>query len=398
MKVSRCFRTQLFSFIVLLLVACKDSKKKNYSVEKNVQVDSLKDCDPTDSVHLLSEVHKHHVASFQNDTLRPVPGIYTAPTVAKTEKDTYDGMVRIPGGTYMMGAQGKLALPREYPKHQVTVSGFWMDAHEVTNAQFKEFVDATGYVTIAEEDVDWEEMKKQVPSGTPKPHDSLLAAGSMAFNPPNHAVKLDDYTQWWAWRTGLNWRRPEGPGSSIEDRMNHPVVHVCYYDAVAYAKWEGKRLPTEAEWEWAARGGLTDKTYPWGDQHVDAGVVKANSWQGDFPHYNSKSDGFYTTAPVKTFQANGYGLYDMAGNVWEWCSDWYHADYYKMAYQMGPQTDPQGPDRFFDPQDPYAPKKSQRGGSFLCNDSYCASYRVSARMPGSLDTGMPHVGFRCVKD
>lgn len=296
-----------------------------------------------------------------------------------------------------MGATGKLTRPDEYPIHPVKVDGFWMDDHEVTNAEFREFVEATGYTTLAEQAPDWEVMKQQLPEGTPKPPDSVLVAGSMIFNPPDHPVNLDDWSQWWAWMPGADWQHPEGPDSDIEGRDDFPVVHVCWYDALAYCKWAGKRLPTEAEWEWAARGGLEHKRYPWGDEHVEAGAYKCNSWQGGFPYENTEKDGHYTAAPIGSFPPNGYGLYDMAGNVWEWCSDLFHADYYSMALQEGVQVNPQGPDKSYDPQEPFAEKRSQRGGSFLCNDTYCASYRVSARMPGAPDTGMPHVGFRCVR-
>lgn len=328
----------------------------------------------------------------------PQQQVFKVDSDSRHKGDPIKNMVWIPGGSFMMGATDDMARQDELPKHQVAVNGFWMDITEVTNAQYAEFVNATGYVTTAEQSPDWEEMKKQLPPDTPKPHDSLLTAGSMVFNPPNHAVRLDNYFQWWRWEKNINWRHPEGLGSTIEGRETHPVVHVSWFDVQAYCRWAGKRLPTEAEWEWAARGGMENKIYPWGNEPIDSGMAKCNSWDGNFPNLNTEKDGFYATSPVKSYSTNGFGLYDMAGNVWEWCEDWYHHDYYKMALEEGPQINPAGPDTSFDPNDPYAPKKVHRGGSYLCNDNYCASYRVSARMPGSLDTGLPHVGFRCVSN
>lgn len=309
-----------------------------------------------------------------------------------------EGMVLIQGGTFDMGADNNQARPDEYPKHPVQVNSFWMDVHEVTNKQFKKFVDETGYITIAEQDVDWNVLKKQLPPGTPKPHDSLLVAGSMVFSPPNYSVRLNDYSQWWKWVKGANWKHPKGSDSSIKGVGNHPVVHVCYNDAVAYCKWVGKRLPTEAEWEFAARGGLKNNIYPWGDEHIEKGIPKANSWQGNFPNLNTQVDGYLATAPIKTFQPNAYGLYDMAGNVWEWCADWYNMNYYKTLPTDKVTVDPKGPGKSFDTRNLYEQRRTVRGGSFLCNDSYCSSYRVAARMPGEIDSGMSHTGFRCVKD
>lgn len=313
-------------------------------------------------------------------------------------KDNTEGMVLIPGGTFLMGADNEQARPDEYPKHKVSVDGFWMDATEVTNAQFRAFVEATGYVTTAERKPDWEELKKQLPPGTPRPPEELLVASSLVFTAPAYPVRLNNVGQWWSWVQGANWRQPEGPGSSVVGKEDYPVVHVSWDDAVAYAKWAGKRLPTEAEWEWAARGGLEEKTYPWGDEHVEAGKPKANAWQGRFPDKNTLKDQYYDAAPVKSFPVNGYGLYDMAGNVWEWCADWYRHDYYKTIDRKEGIKNPQGPSSSLDPDEPMVPKRVQRGGSFLCHDSYCSSYRVSARMKSSQDTGLSHTGFRCVKD
>ena len=307
------------------------------------------------------------------------------------------GMVLIPGGVFDMGGDNNQASEDEYPKHKVQVDPFYMDVTEVTNAQFKKFTDATGYVTTAERKPDWEEIKKTVPPGTPKPPDNVLVAASLVFRQADGPVDLNNFNQWWSWVEGASWRHPQGPGSSIEGKDDYPVVHVSWDDAQAYCKWAGKRLPTEAEWEFAARGSLVNNIYPWGNEHVNQGAPKANSWEGKFPYLNEKKDGYVTAAPVKSFAANGYGLYDMAGNVWEWCSDWYHHDYYQQL--KGKLTvNPQGPDKSYDPQEPYNAKRSLRGGSFLCNDSYCSGYRVARRMKSSPDTGLEHTGFRCVRD
>lgn len=307
------------------------------------------------------------------------------------------GMVMIPGGTYEMGGDNDQAAADEYPKHRVKVDSFYMDITEVTNAQFRQFVEATGYVTTAEQKPDWEELKKTVPPGTPRPADSLLVAASLVFTPANRKVDLADYTQWWNWVPGADWKHPEGPGSSINGRENFPVVQVSWYDAMAYCKWAGKRLPTEAEWEFAARGGLLNQVYPWGNEHINKGAAKANSWEGDFPYRNTSYDGYVRLAPVKRYAANAYGLYDMSGNVWEWCSDWYDHDYYS-AIASSVSVNPAGPSRSLDPEDPFTPKRVLRGGSFLCNDSYCSGYRVARRMKSSPDTGLEHTGFRCVKN
>ncbi|MBO0934114.1 formylglycine-generating enzyme family protein [Fibrella aquatilis] len=320
-------------------------------------------------------------------------GTFQACSPNRSANIDHTGMVRIPAGQYAMGADGQQGRPDEYPKHQVQVDSFWMDATEVTNAQFARFVKATGYVTTAERKPDWEELRKQLPPGTPHPDEKLLVASSLVFKSPSQAVSLTDYSQWWQWVAGANWRHPDGPGSSIVSKDNYPVVQVSWDDAQAYATWAGKRLPTEAEWEWAGRGGRTNALYPWGNEPVEAGTPKANSWQGHFPDQNTRWDGFYGAAPVKSFAPNGYGLYDMAGNVWEWCADWYGADYYQTQESINPK----GPAQPYDPQDPTVPKRVQRGGSFLCNDSYCSSYRSSARMKASPDTGLSHTGFRCVQ-
>ena len=307
-----------------------------------------------------------------------------------------DGMVFIEGGEFMMGGDGDQAKQDELPKHKVIVSSFWMDETEVTNDQFKRFVDETGYVTTAEKSIEWEDIKKIVPPGTPKPHDSLLAPSSLIFF-ETKTENLSDFTQWWKLKRNANWRQPFGQNSSIDGKGNHPVVHISWDDAQAYCKWAGKRLPTEAEFEYASRGGVENTLYSWGNEPVDRGDLKANVWEGKFPTNNKIKDEFYYTAPVKSYKPNKYGLYDIAGNVWEWCFDWYHYNYYKMVENQV-SSNPQGPTNSFDPMEPYSPKKVIRGGSFLCNDSYCSGFRNSMRMKSTADSSSLHTGFRTVMD
>ncbi|MBT8183420.1 MAG: formylglycine-generating enzyme family protein [Eudoraea sp.] len=308
------------------------------------------------------------------------------------------GMVWIPGGEFTQGAVtgDQHAMRHEMPAHKVGVDGFFMDMHEVTNAQFGDFVNATGYVTIAEREIDWEEMKKQLPEGTPKPNDSIMQPGSLVFKKTKEKVpNLYDFSQWWKWTIGANWKMPNGPGSSIRGKDLDPVVHIAYHDAVAYCEWAGRRLPTEAEWEYAARAGEEGSAYFWGS---DESVLSqmANTWNGEFPVTNSSEDGFERRAPVKSYPPNKFGLYDMAGNVWEWTSDWYNTGYYDEVSRVGITVNPKGAATAFNASNPYAKEKVMKGGSFLCNASYCASYRISARMASSLDSSLEHLGFRTV--
>jgi formylglycine-generating enzyme len=317
-------------------------------------------------------------------------------TITTSNDSSLAGMVLIPGGSFSMGADNEQASEDEYPKHSVTVDSFYMDVTEVTNAQFKKFVDATGYITTAERKPSWEELKKSLPPNASKPHDSLLIAASLVFKPSNGPVDLNNYSAWWNWVAGASWKHPEGPKSTIVGKENYPVVHVSWFDAMAYCKWARKRLPTEAEWEFAARGGLINNIYPWGNESINQGMPKANSWEGSFPYKNDQKDGYYKLAPVKMYNANKYGLYDMSGNVWEWCSDWYHSNYYKTVANQK-SINPQGPQSSYDPEDIYTQKRVLRGGSFLCNDAYCSGYRAARRMKSSPDTGLEHTGFRCVR-
>jgi formylglycine-generating enzyme required for sulfatase activity len=358
--------------MVFIIFSCKNEKEKSTATNQ-------------DSLHSCMSTPARFAGGSNKDSISVNDDTSTA------------GMQYIPGGTFLMGGDNEQASADEYPKHGVQVNSFWMDATEVTNAQFQKFVEATGYITTAEQKPDWEELKKSVPPGTPKPPDSVLVAASLVFKQTEKEVDLHNFNQWWNWVAGASWKHPQGPGSHIKGKENYPVVQVSWYDAMAYCKWAGKRLPTEAEWEFAARGGLINNIYPWGNEHVNTGKSKTNSWEGKFPYFNEMKDGHLTAAPVRSFAANGYGLYDMAGNVWEWCSDWYDAGYYKILSNTTTQN-PKGPEKSSDPEDIYTPKRSLRGGSFLCNDSYCSGYRVARRMKSSPDTGLEHTGFRCVKD
>ena len=308
-------------------------------------------------------------------------------------------MVLVPGGEFMMGAaEGAVALcgagnpiGDARPVHRVRVSPFWMDRDDVTNAQFGAFVAATGYVTVAE--------KRPDPKDFPGVPASALLAGAMVFTQPLQAVSLDDWSRWWRYQPGADWRHPSGPDSNLVGKDAYPVVQVGYPDAAAYARWAGKRLPTEAEWEFAARGGLNGKLYAWGDELRPGGKWMANLFEGTFPSKDTGEDGFAGLAPVGQYPANGYGLHDMAGNVWQWCADWYRPDYYaQLAAKDGVAENPPGPTDGDDPSEPGVPKRVQRGGSFLCTDQYCTRYLVGSRGSGDPNTASNHVGFRCVRD
>ncbi|HEY7475826.1 MAG TPA: formylglycine-generating enzyme family protein [Vicinamibacterales bacterium] len=337
---------------------------------------------------------------------QPVPrsadGGSFAPTIADRSPappQAPAGMVWIPSGEFSMGSDAAsdslcqvAGITRDaQPIHRVAVTGFWMDATEVTNDQFAAFVKATGYLTLAER----QPSRDEFPNAAPE----LLVPGSSVFARPAGPVPLHDAIQWWRYVPGANWRHPRGPADSIAAHGSYPVVHVAYDDAVAYATWAGKRLPTEAEWEFAARGGAAGNLYSWGNELTPQGKFRANIHQGTFPVRDTGEDGFIGAAPVAQFPPNAYGLFDVAGNVWEWTSDWYRPDYYaKLAEAGGVSRDPTGPESSFDPAEPGAPKRVQRGGSFLCTAQYCTRYLVGTRGKGEVGTSTNHLGFRCVKD
>ncbi len=318
--------------------------------------------------------------------------------VLKTDPPPYPvpkGMVWIPGGSFEMGGDKNSTSPDEFPVHVVELDGYYIDKTEVTNAEFLKFVEATKYVTMAERKPELRSLKKDAPKIEIPMDGKFSKPGSVCLNPNLIKGNLDPRKgayNWWDYLPGANWRHPEGPDSSIMDRMNHPVVHVSWLDVQEYCKWAGKALPTEAQWEFASRGKLPRKTYAWGNDRNPNGKWVNNIWQGDFPFENTKKDGFRTTAPVGSFPANGYGLSDMSGNVWEWVADYYRPDYYANS----PRKNPRGPKSSLDPAEPFIIKRVQRGGSFMCSDSYCVNYRNSARMKGEEDTGAFHTGFRCI--
>ncbi|WP_433611923.1 formylglycine-generating enzyme family protein [Prescottella agglutinans] len=317
--------------------------------------------------------------------MQPIASVRPEPSPAPKN------MVWVPGGTFWMGSED--FYPEERPVHQVTVDGFWMDTHQVTVAEFRRFVKDTGYVTTAEIAPD--------PADYPDADPSLLVPGSLVFTPPDHPVSLDDYQQWWSWVPGADWRHPEGPGSNVGGRERHPVTHVSYADALAYAAWAGKELATEAEWEFAARGGLDRKTYTWGDEFTPGGKHQANTWQGQFPWQNLAEDGFVGTAPIGSYRPNGYGLVDMAGNVWEWTSDFHTADHSASGKNVAPTSScciPRNPRvEVGEARDGevYA-RRVIKGGSHLCAPNYCLRYRPAARQGETEETSTCHIGFRCI--
>lgn len=322
------------------------------------------------------------------------------PTIANAavaDREGPPGMAWVPGGEFSMGASTARYcsssqpdfMSDAHPIHRVRVDGFWMDRTAVTNEQFARFVEATSYVTVAERPLDAHDVPRIV--------EAALPPGSTVFARPAQEVNLDDFHQWWRYVPGADWKHPEGPQSNLKGREKFPVIQVAYADAMAYAHWVGKRLPTEAEWEFAARGGLTGQPYAWGAILRPNGKWMANIWQGRFPRKDAGEDGFAGIAPVAKYPANGYGLYDMTGNVWQWCSDWYRADYYRKLVDVDRVVrNPQGPSDSFDPEEPDVAKRVQRGGSFLCSDQYCARYVVGSRGKGEPNTASNHVGFRCV--
>lgn len=373
---------------VLTLMACHDSVKQEESKDLfQAKVDGAVSCTsigliPSDSVLYMQGGGKEFQPTMAN-TVKPVAEIR--------------GMVWIPGGEFSMGGVnpvgmqdgGNQSMNDARPVHRVYVDGFFMDETEVTNAEFAAFINASRYVTVAE--------RKPTKEEFPDAPEENLVAGSVVFT-PTQAADLNNHYQWWNYVHGANWRHPLGPESDLRGKENYPVVHIAWEDAAAYAKWAGKRLPTEAEWEFAARGGNPGDLYPWGNQFKPDGKWMANIYQGQFPAHDEGKDGFVGVAPVKQFPANPYGLYDISGNVWEWCADWYRPDYYQKLSVEGIAHNPKGPDSSFDPSEPGERKKIQRGGSFLCTDQYCTRYMVGTRGKGEFRSASNHVGFRCVKD
>lgn len=349
-----------------------------FSAENNVRMNNFLESPKSDTLHRPTIENKNN-----------------------TPKNTPKGMVWIPGGEFSMGsAEASESLcsikgitKDAMPIHRVYVDGFWMDQTEVTNKEFQAFVTATGYVTVAE--------KVPTPEELPGVPIEYLAAGSAVFTPTISSVPLDNYMQWWQFLKGADWKHPEGSNSSIKNKADYPVVHIAYEDAVAYAEWAGKRLPTEAEWEFAARGGKSGELYPWGNNFKPNDSFQANIYQGDFPvaKGDTGEDGFKGIAPVAQYTPNHYGLYDISGNVWEWVNDWYSSDYYlQLSREAKVARNPQGPDEAYDAMGGNEKKRVHRGGSFLCTAQYCSRYMIGTRGKGEIKSTANHLGFRCVKN
>ncbi len=345
-----------------LFFSCKSNNKSSTATTEPMS----KDCTVCKAPSRATEIR----ASFMKDS----------DTISGTDTGK---MVLLNGGTFQMGSKN---FPDAQPIHKVTVSPFYIDVHEVTNDQFAKFVNATHYITVAERPLN--------PKDYPGVPADKLVPGSGVFTPPNHPVDLHNPMQWWTYVPGANWKHPKGPNSSIAGKGDEPVVQVCYEDCIAYAKWAGKRLPTEAEWEFAAKAGHNYPTYYWGAEKSPGGRSMANNFQGEFPYNNTKKDGYIELAPIEQFPANAYGLYDMEGNAWEWCNDYYRPDYYAHS----PEKDPQGPADSYDPEEPGMVKRVQRGGSFLCSDDYCLRYKAGARGKGEQSSASNNLGFRCVRN
>jgi len=380
----------LFAIVCIAIIqACSNSNNKSGDTNiTNIKVNNAISCTPNGLTVADSTLYMQGGGSdFQVSKINPVQYKGAIPT----------GMVWIPGGEFSMGGVnpvgmqdgGHESMNDARPVHRVVVKDFFMDATEVTNKEFAAFVKATGYITVVE--------KKPTKEEFPDAPEENLVAGSVVFTPAA-VTNLSDHLQWWNYVRGADWKHPSGPGSDLKGKDDYPVVHVAWEDAEAYAKWAAKRLPTEAEWEFAARGGKSGELYTWGNQIKPDGKWMANIYEGKFPESDIGADGYAGIAPVKQFPANAYGLFDMSGNVWEWCNDWYRSDYYQRVSSSGIANNPQGPNDSYDPMEPGAKKKVQRGGSFLCTDQYCTRYMVGTRGKEEYRSATNHVGFRCVKD
>lgn len=362
--------------LVLALCVCAIAMNRSADIQQvAAQSDGPMQCDSGMSRHSL-----HAAVMVAREDI-------AAPEKSGNAEDAPPGMVWVRGGRFWMGTNH---MEDAQPVHQVEVKGFWIDRTDVTNEEFARFVQATGYVTVAERPLDPKEFPDLAPAD--------LAPGGVVFTPPAGPVALENPLAWWRFVRGANWRHPNGPKSNLQGKEKFPVVQIAWADAVAYAKWAGKRLPTEAEWEFASRGGRDRQNYAWGNELNPNGKWMANTFQGHFPDKNTSEDGFAGLAPVASFPPNDFGLYDMSGNVWQWVADWYRPDYYSQLQDNGSiAIDPHGPSGSFDPQEPGVAKRVQKGGSYLCTDQYCERYIAGARGKGDPDTGTNHLGFRCVR-